>query len=212
LGSTIRRGTFSLEEAAMKVHQLVRSCGLAGAFLLLALPLPTWAQTKPETGAAPAAERDGQRDFDFEFGSWKAHIRRRLEPLTGSDSWVDLEGTSVVRKVWEGRANLGELAVSNASTRLQGMSLRLYDPESRQWSIYWANSRDGELGEAMVGGFANGRGEFYGQEEFRGRAIYVRFVFSELTATSFRIEQAFSADGGKSWEPNWIASFTRQKD
>ena len=198
--------------ADVKTIESVRVCGLAGALLMLVPTVVASAQTKPNAALPSTAERSGQHDFDFEFGTWTARIKRLLAPLTGSDTWVELEGTSVVRKVWDGRANLGELDVSNASTRLEGMSLRLYDPASREWSIFWANSRDGSLGEAMVGRFTNGRGEFYGQEEFQGRTIYVRFVFSEFTPASFRIEQAFSADGGKSWEPNWIASFTRQKD
>ncbi|HKD15091.1 MAG TPA: hypothetical protein VKD65_02600 [Candidatus Angelobacter sp.] len=155
--------------------------------------------------------RDGQHDFDFEFGSWKAHIKRLLRPLTGSNEWVDLDGTSIVRRVWDGRANLGELEVTNPTTHLEGLSLRLYSPQSRQWSIYWSNSRDGSLGTAMVGQFKNGRGEFFDQETFQGAAIYVRFIFSDITPTSFRLEQAFSADGGKTWEPNWIATFSREK-
>lgn len=157
-------------------------------------------------------ERDGQHDFDFEVGSWKTHIRRLLRPLTGSDTWVELDGTSIVRKVWNGRANLGELEVGNPTTRLEGLSLRLYNPESRQWSIHWANSNDGRLGTPMVGQFKNGRGEFYDQELFQGAAIFVRFIFSDIAPTSFRLEQSFSGDGGKTWEPNWIATFTRPKD
>ena len=163
----------------------------------------------PLAAAQPAAQVDHQRDFDFEFGSWTVHIRRLLKPLTGSTAWVDLEGTSVVRPVWDGGANLGELKVANATMKLQGMSLRLYNPESRQWNIYWSNRSDGTLGPPMVGQFTNGRGEFFNQELFGGRAIFVRFIFSDVTATTFRLEQAFSADGGRTWEPNWIATFKR---
>ena len=188
----------------------MRGRAALGLMAVLVL-LPTRASAQAATSAAPSPRRDGQHDFDFELGSWKAHVRRLLRPLTGSDAWVDLEGTSVVRPVWDGRANLGELDIANGATRLQGMSLRLYHPESRQWSIYWANSRDGSLGRAMVGGFTDGRGEFYNQEEFDGRMIFVRFVFSDFTKTSFRIEQAFSDDGGRTWEPNWIATFTKDK-
>ena len=108
-----------------------------------------------------------------------------------------------------GKANLGELKVGNASSQIEGLSLRLYDPASRQWNIYWSNARDGSLGPAMIGQFRNGRGEFYNQELFEGKAVYVRFIFSDITKTAFRLEQAFSADGGKTWEPNWIAAFTR---
>ena len=160
--------------------------------------------------AAGRAQPDGQHDFDFEFGTWKTHIRRLLQPLSGANAWADLDGFSTVRRVWDGRANLGELEVSNATSRIQGLSLRVYNPESRQWSIYWASSRDGRLGTAMVGGFKNGRGEFFNQEIFQEKAIYVRFVFSNITPTSFRLEQAFSADGGATWEANWIATFTRE--
>jgi hypothetical protein len=159
----------------------------------------------------PRTQRDGQHDFDFEFGSWNAHIKRLLHPLTGSNTWVELDGTSVLRKTWNGRANLGELEVGNATTHLEGLSLRLYNPASHQWNIYWSNSSDGSLGTPMVGQFKDGRGEFYDQETFQGAAIYVRFIFSDITRTSFRLEQAFSADGGKTWEPNWIATFVRQK-
>jgi hypothetical protein len=159
----------------------------------------------------PSPQRDGQHDFDFEFGSWDTHIRRLVHPLTGSSSWVDLDGTSILRRIWGGRANLGELEVGNATMHLEGLSLRLYDPSSYQWSIYWSNSKDGTLGTPMIGQFTNGRGEFYDQELFQGMAIYVRFIFSDITPTTFRLEQAFSADGGKTWEPNWIATFVRKK-
>lgn len=94
--------------------------------------------------------------------------------------------------------------------RIVGLSLRLYNPESGQWHISWASSRDGLRGAAMIGGFANGRGEFYNQESFNGRAIFARFIFSDITPKSFTLEQAFSADGGKTWEANWIANFTKE--
>jgi hypothetical protein len=151
----------------------------------------------------------GPHDFDFEFGSWKAHLRRLVTPLSGSDEWAELDGTNVVRKVWDGRANLGELKVKNGKTRIEGLSLRLYNPETRQWSIYWANARNGELTTPMVGGFHDGRGEFYGKDTWDGKPIEARFIFSPLGPTSFRIEQAFTADERKTWETNWIATFTR---
>jgi hypothetical protein len=168
------------------------------------------ATAKPEARHTDAP-RDGQHDFDFEFGSWDVHLRHLLRPLTGSDAWGELDGTSVVRRVWNGRANLGELDVKNATLHIEGLSMRAYNPQSRQWSIYWANSKDGRLGTAMIGQFKDGRGEFFNQETFEGVAVYVRFIFSDITPTSFRLEQAFSADGGKTWEPNWIATFSRPK-
>jgi hypothetical protein len=158
---------------------------------------------------SPASTGAGARAFDFEFGEWTVHLSRLVHPLTGSTTWVDYKGTSVVRKVWDGRANLGELNVSGPSGRIEGLSLRLYDPATGQWRIHWANSRTGDLGAAMIGGFRDGIGEFYNQETFNGRAVFVRFIFSDITPKSFRLEQAFSADGGKSWEANWIARFER---
>ena len=164
----------------------------------------------PPAAAAAAAPRDGSHDFDFEFGDWRAHLSRRLRPLTGSNEWVEYDGPSVVRKVWNGKANLGEIDLDGPAGHIEGLSLRLYNPDTRQWSIYYSNSKFGELGEAaMVGGFKDGRGEFYDQESYNGRKVFVRFVFSDITPTSFRLEQAFSDDGGKTWEANWLSTFRR---
>jgi hypothetical protein len=160
---------------------------------------------------ASYSPRDGQHDFDFEFGSWNAHLRRLQHPLTSSNTWIEYAGTSVVRKVWDGRANLGEFDVHGAAGDIRGLSLRLYNPQTRQWSIYWANRNDGSVGAPMVGQFENGRGEFFDQEMFQSRSIFVRFIFSAITPTSFRLEQSFSPDVGRTWEPNWIVTFTRQK-
>ena len=164
------------------------------------------------SGASPAQDpslRDGQHDFDFEFGAWKIRLSRLQRPLSGSTTWVEYEGTSVVRRVWNGRANLGELEVAGPAGQIKGLTLRLYNPASRQWNISWANSSDGTMGPPMIGEFRNGRGEFFNQELLNGRAIYVRFIFSDITPASFRFEQAFSDDGGKTWEANWKATFTR---
>jgi hypothetical protein len=160
----------------------------------------------------PAMEANGQHDFDFEFGTWKTHLSRLLHPLTGSKTWVEYEGTTAVRKVWNGRANLVELDADAAQGHFEGMSLRLYNPQSRQWSLNFAGSREGTFGPPTIGAFENGRGEFYDQEMFNGRAIFVRFVITDITPTSCRFEQAFSDDGGKTWEVNWIATDTRVRD
>jgi hypothetical protein len=177
------------------------SAALCGLMLSLA------AGVAPVAAAAP---RDGQHDFDFEFGTWKAHVSRLKRPLSGSKEWLEYDGPSVVRKVWDGRANIGEIDLAGPAGRIRGLSLRLYEPATRQWRISWANAADGLLGTAMIGGFADGRGEFYDQESYDGRAVFVRFIFSDITATTFRLEQAFSADGGVVWEPNWIATFERE--
>jgi hypothetical protein len=158
------------------------------------------------------AERDGQDDFDFEIGTWKTHLRRLLRPLTGSTTWVEYEGTTVVRKVWNGRANLVELVADGPAGHFEGLSLRLYNPATRQWSLNFSSIGSGTLAQPTIGEFRNGRGEFYDQETLNGRAIFVRFVISPITPDSIRFEQSYSADGGKTWEVNWIAVDTRVKE
>jgi hypothetical protein len=176
-----------------------------------ARPRAVLAQAAP-AGAPHPVRRAGEHDFDFEIGIWKTHIVRRLHPLSGSSTWTQLDGTSVVRKIWDGRANLVELEVRGVAGRVEGLSLRLYNPQSHQWSISFANSRSGMLGQPTVGEFKNGRGEFYDQEYFEGRSILVRNVWLGITPTACRFEQAFSDDGGKTWEVNWIATDTRVDD
>lgn len=179
--------------------------------LLVALPALSAAQSSdPRPASAPMPSlRDGAHDFDFEFGVRKVHIARRLHPLTGSNEWVEYDGISTVRKVWDGKANLGELEVKGPAGEIEGISLRLYDPASRQWKVSWANARDGALTPPMIGGFdGNGRGEFYNEDTLGGRQIFARFIFTGTNRKNFRIEQAFSGDAGKTWEVNWIADFT----
>lgn len=186
-----------------------------GFFLSLALlavvVAPDAAAQTTTAVNAPASEalHDGQHDFDFEIGSWRTHLKRLVDPLSGSNTWAEYEGTSVVSKVLDGRANLVELKVQGHAGRIEGVSLRLYDPGTRRWSLNFANVRSGALSPPSVGGFSNGRGEFYSNETLDGRPILVRFVISDITADSCHFEQAFSADGGKTWEVNWIADDTR---
>src|SRR5215472_3853442 len=155
------------------------------------------------------SQQDNQHDFDFEIGAWKTHISRLDHPLTGSKTWLTYDGTSVVRTLLDGRANVVELSVAGPAGRIEGLSLRLYHPQTRQWTLHYANIKDGELTPAVAGRFTNGRGEFYGDDTLNGQPIRVRFIISKLTTESWQFEQAFSADGGKSWELNWIAVDTR---
>jgi len=169
----------------------------------------TKGETMPIQQDAEVKPHDPQTDFDFIIGSWKIRNRRLKERLKGADSWEEFEGRAVARKIWSGAANIDEYDAESPSGRIQGMSLRLYNPKSQQWSIYWANRANGVLDTPMIGGFKDGRGEFYDQEMFEGRSVYVRFIWSNITADSARWEQAFSQDGGKTWETNWIMELTR---
>jgi hypothetical protein len=199
----------------------------SGAFFavpFLVIKVITLAEERPENDKKPSApvvsstprqtptEHDGQHDFDFEIGTWQTHLWRLVDPLTGSTKWVEYEGTSVVRKIWNGRANLVELEVDGPTGHIEGLNLRLYNPQSRQWNLNFASSRSGTLSPPTIGEFKNGRGEFFSQETLNGQAILVRFVISNITPDSCRFEQAFSDDGGKTWEVNWIALDTRMKD
>ncbi|HEX8243140.1 MAG TPA: hypothetical protein VF541_06585 [Longimicrobium sp.] len=183
--------------ALERLRRCLPWCGLAVALL----SVPALAQNAPP--------RDGQHDFDFEIGTWNTHLRRLQNPLSGSTTWVEYTGTTVVRKVWDGRANLVELTADGPGGRLEALSLRLYNPQARQWSLNFSNARGGTMGVPSVGEFRNGRGEFISHEEFNGRMVLVRFVITPLTPDTCRFEQSFSDDGGKTWEVNWIAVDTR---
>jgi len=198
----------------MNALKRISTCVLAGILVVIVQPLPGLAQQNSEasTSSLQHTKRDGQHDFDFEIGTWKTHLRRLVHPLTGSTTWIEYQGTTVVRKVWNGRANLVELEADGPGGHFEGLNLRLYNPESHQWSLNFANSNSGTLSQPTIGEFKNGRGEFFDQETVKGRAIVVRFVISDITPNSCRFEQAFSEDGGKTWEVNWIATDTRVKD
>jgi len=189
----------------MNASKRFRAVLLLCSLVLALQPLQAFSQD-----LQPAPEkRDGQHDFDFEMGTWKTHLKRLLRPLTGSTTWVEYEGTTVVRPIWNGRANLVELVVDGPAGHIEALSLRLYNPESRQWSLNFSSVGSGSLSQPTIGEFKNGRGEFFDQEMFNGRAILVRFVISDITPTSCHFEQSFSDDGGKTWEVNWIATDTR---
>ncbi|MDB5417362.1 MAG: hypothetical protein JWP50_781 [Phenylobacterium sp.] len=182
------------------------AAGLAlGGLLATLAGAPALAQT-----SGSAALREGQHDFDFEIGAWRTDLRRLKHPLSGSAEWLTYSGTSVVREVWGGAANLLELKVDGPAGHIEALSLRLYDPQARQWSLNFASRAAGQISPPPnIGGFKDGRGEFYDQEMLGDRPILVRFVISDITPTSAHFEQAFSADGGKSWEVNWVATDTR---
>lgn len=157
--------------------------------------------------------RDGQRDFDFALGTWKAQLKRLEHPLTGSNTWVEFDGTFVAHKVWDGRATIEEVELDTPGGHLEGLTVRLYNTQTHQWSIYWANSKNGAMDTSpQVGQFKNGRGEFYGTDTLNGKLIYVRFVWTNTNTNTPHFEQAYSDDGGKTWEVNWKTDQTRISD
>jgi hypothetical protein len=152
------------------------------------------------------------RDFDFWMGRWNVHNRRLRRRLAGSDVWDEFEATSVASPILDGMGNQDEFR-TDFFGGFVAMSFRFFEPESKQWWIYWADSRrSGRLDPPVVGSFDGDVGVFEGNEVFEGRPILVRFVWSGVTTPTPRWEQAFSDDGGETWETNWFMEFTRAED
>lgn len=191
---------------------MIRTAALAGVLVSFLVSHAAVADGAAPRATPAAIARDGQHDFDFEIGTFRTEVRLLQHPLAGADDWLEMRGTTVVRKVLGGRANLVELEADFPGGHFAGTSLRLYNPQTRQWSLNFANARNGTLAPPAIGGFVDGRGEFFDQELLDGRAVFVRFVITPLDADTIRFEQAYSADGGKTWELNWIATDRRIPD
>jgi hypothetical protein len=168
------------------------------------------AVTPTQASSPPSAPRDGAHDFDFLHGTWAIHNRRLRRPLSGSAEWYEFAGRSVERPLWGGQGNLEEYeGTLPDGSRLRGLALRLYDPAARRWTIHWATAANGRLDPPMTGTFRDGVGVFYSHEDYEGRMILVRFHWTTSGPDLARWEQAFSADGGATWETNWIMEFSR---
>lgn len=154
--------------------------------------------------------RDGQYDFDFIYGIWRIHNRRLRSPLSGGEDWYEFEAIYKAQPLWNGKANLDEFFGDSPLGRIEGLTLRLYDAQTARWNLYWATSRQGLVTVPNVGSFNNdGVGEFFSNEEFEGKPIVCRYRWTKSYGAGCRWEQAFSADGGMTWETNWIMDFTR---
>lgn len=158
------------------------------------------------------AQSDGRDDFDFLIGSWDSHQRRLKQRLKGCDDWEEFNGFSVARKILGGLGNFDEVMLETPGGRVLGVTLRLFDPQTQLWSIYWSSSTRSTLDTPMVGRFEHGRGEFYDRETFEGRSIFSRFIWTSSGANTCRWEQALSPDGGRTWETNWTMDLIRHTD
>ena len=191
----------------MKLLKPIAISILAASAAILAAPVNALGEAEQ---TAPVF-RDGQHDFDFNFGVWKTHIKRILDPFSASSKSIELNGTVTVRKVWEGRAQLEEIETDGPNGHWQGMTLFLYNPAAHQWSQSFVNSQRGVLAQPLIGAFNNGRGELFSSDTFHDRSILVRGVWSDITPDSHHYEESYSNDGGKTWVPAFIASLTREK-
>jgi hypothetical protein len=184
---------------------------IAAGLLLAAQPAAAPAQTMgPEAGRP-----DGAHDFDFLIGRWKVHLKKLINPLTGSTHWVEYDGRAETRKYFDSNMNIEDFEVDDPADHLHMhiQALRLYDPVSRQWSIYGFDAGKGTMDlPATIGRFTDGRGELYDQENWKGQWIQVRFVWTHPDAAHAQMVQSFSTDGGKTWEANWICDETRVGD
>jgi hypothetical protein len=157
-------------------------------------------------------ERATSPDFDFWMGKWNVRNRRLVLRLAGSDEWDEFESKVAARQLPGGLGN-EDVFCTEYGGGFVGMSFRFYDPDSASWSIYWADSRrPGLLDPPVVGSFSGDTGIFEGDDTFGGRPIRVRFTWSGVTTPTPRWEQAFSDDGGKTWETNWVMDFTRAEE
>ena len=189
---------------AFRVKRLLCAVALLGTCGLAPAQSTTPCDT-PSTGL-----RDGSHDFDFSFGSWTESSSRLLHPLTGSKEWIQMQGRTVIQPIWGGKANIAEFEGDGPKGHLELIALRIYNPTTHQWSLNFATSNVGRLGEVPgVGEFKNGRIDFYDQEPLNGRQILVRFSVWSISSTAQESEQAYSDDGGKTWEVNWINHYTR---
>ena len=199
----------------MTLKRMIRLCCVAFATGILQLCLVRGQTPQTSSTNVPStakSERDGAHDFDFLIGNWKAHVRRLPDRLNGSNTWVEYDGISNHKKLLDSNANFEEFEVDNPEKHLhiKAQTLRLYNPESHQWSIYLLDLDKGMLSlPPVVGQFTGNRGEFFDQEDYKGRAILVRYVWLNISPQSARMEQSFSPDGGKTWETNWICELSR---
>jgi len=146
-------------------------------------------------------------DFDFLHGDWEVHHRRRTDFLDADSGWEEFPSTTRCWSLFDGAANVDAIDMPHLGSK--GLTLRLFDRETEQWSLNWSSSRSGKLYPPVLGRFEGERGEFYGDDTLDGKDVRVRFVWSGISATTARWEQAFSVDGGETWLTNWIMEFTR---
>ncbi len=168
---------------------------------------PTHASQDPPKPSQAAGNLAGLHDFDFEVGEWRVHHR----VMRADRQWLEFDGTCSMRALMDGWSNLEDHVFNKPSGVTHGVALRAYDQKTALWAIWWIDGRDphGALDPPVKGRFENGVGTFYSDGLVDGKPIRTRFIWSRITATSARWEQAYSPDAGKTWETNWIMEFTR---
>jgi hypothetical protein len=163
----------------------------------------------PDTDDRAGERGGGADDFDFLHGAWRVRHRQLRDRLAGCDEWIEFDGTMEADPILGGLGNFDRNVIGLPSGRYEASTLRLFHPETRQWSLHWIDGRDPKIDPPLYGSFEDGAGTFFGGDSFRGRPIRLRFLWERPTPTTARWDQAFSADGGVTWETNWIMEFSR---
>jgi len=148
-------------------------------------------------------------DFDFLVGTWTVANRRLKQRLAGCTEWEEFTSTSRCWNLFGGAANIDEFSFPDGTN---GLTLRLLDPATKEWSLNWSSSETGTLLPPVVGHFDATLGRFSGDDAHDGTPVRVRYIWSGMTPTAARWEQAFSTDGGQTWETNWVMEFSRVSD
>jgi hypothetical protein len=201
------------EDVTMKIYR--RTATVMGLLTLsLAIPRLLTAQSNQDSGHGMSqieSAPPGVHDFDFLVGHWRVHHPKLKERLANSHEWIEFEGTLISQPLMGSYSNVDDLVLEVPGGAYRGVALRSFDSKTQQWSIWWLDSRTplGPLDPPMRGSFHNGVGTFYADDTFNGRPVRVRFIWSRITPTSCHWEQAFSPDGGKTWETNWVQDITR---
>jgi hypothetical protein len=192
-----------------------RLADLASASTLAGSEPPVILNLEPTSrsmlGGGPHSARATKHDFDFLHGSWSVHNRYLKERLKHSTEWTEFEARSDVEPLLNGVGQLDRYSVARDGATVEGITLRLFNPATGEWSLHWADTlRPGVLLPPMVGRFKGDLGEFFGDETVDGRKVLCRFYWTRTDAGAPRWEQAFSDDNGRTWETNWIMTFTRR--
>jgi hypothetical protein len=155
-----------------------------------------------------ASETSSKNDFDYLVGSWSIRNRTLKEPLTGSDEWEEFDATQEFRLILLGLGNFDLFRTELDGKPFEGLTVRLFDPKTRLWTIYWADSNAMKLDDGKVGSFAGDQGDFFGREVVAGKNVIVRFHWDKRNPSAPIYSRAFSADAGRAWEWNWYSHFS----
>jgi hypothetical protein len=158
--------------------------------------------------AISASETSSMHDFDYLVGSWSIRNRTLKEPLVGSDEWEEFDATQELHQLLLGQGNFDIFRTKLGGKPFEGLTVRLFDPKTRLWTIYWADSNAMKLDDGKVGSFDGDEGDFFGREVIARKTVIVRFHWDKRNAKAPIYSRAFSADGGRTWEWNWYSNFS----